>query len=99
MWVDNIMMDLGEVGWYNVGWISLAQDSDKLRALGERGSKTFQFHKMLGKYRVASQPVASGVVLRSIVSWLISQSRSHAIGNYTNLFLMGFNYLKWSSHR
>jgi hypothetical protein len=32
-WVDNIRMDLGEVGWGNVDWIRLAQDQDKWRAL------------------------------------------------------------------
>jgi hypothetical protein len=26
-------MDLGEVGWGDVGWIDLAQDRDKWRAL------------------------------------------------------------------
>jgi hypothetical protein len=26
-------MDLGEVGWVDVGWIDLAQDRDKWRAL------------------------------------------------------------------
>jgi hypothetical protein len=26
--VDNIEMDLGEVGWGGVGWIGLAQDRD-----------------------------------------------------------------------
>jgi hypothetical protein len=25
-WVDNIRMDLGEVGWGDVDWIDLAQD-------------------------------------------------------------------------
>jgi hypothetical protein len=25
-WVDNIKMDLGEVGWGDVDWIDLAQD-------------------------------------------------------------------------
>jgi hypothetical protein len=25
-WVDNIRMDLGEVGWCDVDWISLAQE-------------------------------------------------------------------------
>jgi hypothetical protein len=32
-WVDNIKMDLGEVGWGDVDWIGLAQDRDKWRAL------------------------------------------------------------------
>jgi hypothetical protein len=32
-WVDNIKMDLGEVGWGDVDWIGLAQDRNRLRAL------------------------------------------------------------------
>jgi hypothetical protein len=28
-WVDNIRMDLGEVGWGNVDWIGLAQDRNR----------------------------------------------------------------------
>jgi hypothetical protein len=30
--MDNIRMDLGEVGWHSVDWIDLAQDKDKWRA-------------------------------------------------------------------
>jgi hypothetical protein len=32
-WVDNIRMDLGEVGSGDVDWIGLAQDRNKWRAL------------------------------------------------------------------
>jgi hypothetical protein len=32
-WVDNIKMDLLEIGWGGVDWIGLAQDMDKWRAL------------------------------------------------------------------
>jgi hypothetical protein len=32
-WVDNIRMDLGEVGYGNVDWIGLAQDSNRWGAL------------------------------------------------------------------
>jgi hypothetical protein len=32
-WVDNIRMDLGEVGWGDVDWIGLAKDRDWWRAL------------------------------------------------------------------
>jgi hypothetical protein len=32
-WVDNIEMDLLEIGWGGVDWIGLAQDRDKRRAL------------------------------------------------------------------
>jgi hypothetical protein len=31
--VDNIKMDLEEIGWSGVDWIGLAQDRDKWRAL------------------------------------------------------------------
>jgi hypothetical protein len=32
-WMDNIKMDLGEIGWGGVDWIDLAQDMDQWRAL------------------------------------------------------------------
>jgi hypothetical protein len=32
-WVDNIRMDLGEVGWRDVDWIGLAQERNTWRAL------------------------------------------------------------------
>jgi hypothetical protein len=32
-WVNNIKMDLGEIGWDGMDWIDLAQDSDQWRAL------------------------------------------------------------------
>jgi hypothetical protein len=31
--VDNIRMDLGEVGWGDVDWIGLAQDRNRWRAV------------------------------------------------------------------
>jgi hypothetical protein len=32
-WVDNIRMDLGEMGWGDVDWIGLAKDRNRWRAL------------------------------------------------------------------
>jgi hypothetical protein len=32
-WVDNIRLDLGEVGWGDMDWIGLAQDRNRWRAL------------------------------------------------------------------
>jgi hypothetical protein len=32
-WVDNIKMDLREVGWEGLDWIDLSQDRDQRRAL------------------------------------------------------------------
>jgi hypothetical protein len=32
-WVDNIKMDLREIGWDGVDWIDLAQDRDQWRVL------------------------------------------------------------------
>jgi hypothetical protein len=33
IWVDNVRMDLGGVGWGDVDWIGLAQDRNRWRAL------------------------------------------------------------------
>jgi hypothetical protein len=32
-WVDNIRINLGNVGWGDVDWIGLAQDKNRWRAL------------------------------------------------------------------
>jgi hypothetical protein len=32
-WVDNIRMDLGEVGWGDVDWIGLAKDRNRCKLL------------------------------------------------------------------
>jgi hypothetical protein len=32
-WVDNIRMELGEIGWGGMDWIDQAQDRDQWRAL------------------------------------------------------------------
>jgi hypothetical protein len=32
-WVDNIKMDVREIGWDSMDWIKLAQDWDQWRAL------------------------------------------------------------------
>jgi hypothetical protein len=32
-WVEDIRMDLGEVGWGDVDWIGLAQDRNRWRAV------------------------------------------------------------------
>jgi hypothetical protein len=35
--VDNIKMDVGEIGWDGVDWIDLAQDRDQWRAIVNTG--------------------------------------------------------------
>jgi hypothetical protein len=32
-WVDNIEIDLREIGWDGVDWVNMAQDRDQWRAL------------------------------------------------------------------
>jgi hypothetical protein len=32
-WVDNVRMDLGEVGWVDVDWIGLTKDRNRWRAV------------------------------------------------------------------
>jgi hypothetical protein len=46
-WMDNIKMDLIEVGLSVADWIGLAQDRYRLRAL-VNSVMNFRFHKMLG---------------------------------------------------
>jgi hypothetical protein len=57
-WVDNIKMNLLEIGWGGVDWIGLTKDRNSIG--------TFGFHKILGNYQVATQLVASRVVLSSM---------------------------------
>jgi hypothetical protein len=38
-WVDNIKMDLREIGWDDMGWIDLAEDRDQWGGCCERGNK------------------------------------------------------------
>jgi hypothetical protein len=33
MWVDNIKMDLREIGWDGMDWVAMAQDRDQWKAL------------------------------------------------------------------
>jgi hypothetical protein len=66
-WVDNIRIDLAEVGWSDVDWIGLGQDRDRCRAL-VNSNLSLRFHKMLGNYRVSKQVGISRVVLRKLVS-------------------------------
>jgi hypothetical protein len=42
-WVDNIKMDLRDIGWDGMDWIGLAQDRDQLGVL----VTTVMNHKML----------------------------------------------------
>jgi hypothetical protein len=46
-WVDNIGMDLVEVGWGDVDWIGLAQDRDRWRA-PMNSALNFAVFKQLG---------------------------------------------------
>jgi hypothetical protein len=38
-WVDNIKVDLREVGWGGMEWIDAAQDIDQWRTIVNRGMK------------------------------------------------------------
>jgi hypothetical protein len=45
--VDNIKMDLREIGWVGMDWVDLAQVRDLWRALVNT-IMNLRFHKMLG---------------------------------------------------
>jgi hypothetical protein len=56
-WVDNIRMDLGEVGWGDVDWIGLAQDRNRWRAavnavlIGQQLAKCFGYDSFNLNYK------------------------------------------------
>jgi hypothetical protein len=39
MWVDNMKIDLIEIGWDGVDWINLAQERDQWRGSCEHGNE------------------------------------------------------------
>jgi hypothetical protein len=51
--VDNIKMDLGEIGWAGMNWIGLDQDRDKWRAL-VNAVMNFGLNNMLGSSQVTA---------------------------------------------
>jgi hypothetical protein len=63
-WVDNIRLDLGEVGWGDVDWIGLAQDRNRLRAL-VNSVLYLGGPKNSGKQLMASRAVFSSIELAS----------------------------------
>jgi hypothetical protein len=46
-WVDNITMDLREIGWHGMNWIHLAQDRAQWRVIVNRIMNQ-RFHIILG---------------------------------------------------
>jgi hypothetical protein len=70
--VDNIKIDLREIGWGCIDWIDLAQDRDECRTLVNT-VMNLGFHKMFGISSVAAQMAASQEWLSSMkVSNLVS---------------------------
>jgi hypothetical protein len=47
-WVDNIKMDLGELGWGGVDWIGLAEDRDKFCQFGDEPSGFIKCWETIG---------------------------------------------------
>jgi hypothetical protein len=63
-WIDNIKMDVLEIGLSVVDWIGLAQDRHRWRAL-VNSVINLRVPRNAGNCRVAAQLVASRVVLSS----------------------------------
>jgi hypothetical protein len=68
-WVDNTVMDIGEIGWDGIDWIDLAQDRDQWGSLVNK-VMNLQFHKMLGSFWVAAQFAVSQERLSSMSEWV-----------------------------
>jgi hypothetical protein len=56
--VDNIRMDLGEVGWGDVDWIGLAKDRSRWRALVD---SVLNLRVPLNAGKLSSGPTSSGL--------------------------------------
>jgi hypothetical protein len=56
--VDNIKIDLREIGCGGMDWIDLTQNRDQWRALAKT-VMNLRVHKMFGSSRAAAQPPAS----------------------------------------
>jgi hypothetical protein len=71
-WVDNIRMDLVEVGWGDVDWIGLAQDMDRWRTLV---NSVLNLRVSYNAGKLSSVPTTRDLS-RSVhlhrVSWLVS---------------------------
>jgi hypothetical protein len=58
MWVDNIKMDLREIGWDGVDWIDVAQYRDRVEGSCEHGNeplssvKSWEVLEYLHKWRL-----------------------------------------------
>jgi hypothetical protein len=66
-WVDNIRMDLGEVGWGEVDWIGLAKDRNRWRAVV---NSVLNLRVLLNPGKLSSGLTSSG---------LSSSSRPHRV--------------------
>jgi hypothetical protein len=64
--VDNIKMDLGEVGWSGMDWIGLAEDRDQWMALVNSAMKVLEW-------------LYSGGISKSVVSLLVTGNEAGAI--------------------
>jgi hypothetical protein len=66
-WVDNIRVDLGEMGWGDVDWIGLAQDRNRWRALV---NSVLNLRDPLNAGKLSSG-LSSSAQLHSVFSYLI----------------------------
>jgi hypothetical protein len=89
MWVDNIMIDLGEVGWGDVDWIGLVQDRNRWRALANSVLNLW-VPLNAGKPSSGLRTVASGVVFSSIelvIQMVLIMTAARLKYNANHLFL------------
>jgi hypothetical protein len=76
--VDNIKIDLREIGWGGMDWIDLTQDRDQWLAVVNT-VMILGFHKLLGSSSVAAQLSASQEGLSAVklgVNYIISSAHN-----------------------
>jgi hypothetical protein len=94
-WVDNIAMDLGEVGWGDVDWIGLAQDRNRWRACRD-SYKTARLH--IGPASKYQWPLSGPRLHRTsqyeqLARESVSQSESELLYNWRSVsqFVLGLS--------
>jgi hypothetical protein len=66
-WVDNIRMDLGEIGWGGMNWIGLAQYRDQWRAVVHVVMNLWN----AGKFLISSMELDFHIIMMSKECFLV----------------------------
>jgi hypothetical protein len=75
--VDNIKMDLGEIGWGGMDWIDLAQDREQWRGFTNTVINLGSFSRRVQLHEVSSLVLSAGGAQRKPPPLFLSLSHTH----------------------